>query len=147
MTLYREQIMAAVAGTLAGTVQVGSRIWRSRVEALSRAEAPAIIVSPGVNRTNEPDRTGQLSMCKLDHHLMIAVAVYVRGSIPDQLAAPIEEDVHKKLMADRSLGGLTMDLIYLRTTPEMEMADENSGFMVCEYMATYRTAVEDLGMP
>jgi hypothetical protein len=38
----RERILAHIATvTLPGTVQVGIRIYRSRVQALSRSEAPA----------------------------------------------------------------------------------------------------------
>jgi hypothetical protein len=48
MPSIREQILARIATTvLPGTVQVGGRIYRSRVESYSRSEAPAITVSPG----------------------------------------------------------------------------------------------------
>lgn len=145
MTLLREQILAQIATTLAGTVQVGARIWRSRVEALSRAEAPAIIISPGTNQVSDPERGGRASMCKYDHSLPVGVAVYVRGNPVDQLTAPIEEDVHSRLMADRTLGGLSKDVAYLRTTFEMDDADATAGFAVAEYLVRYRTAVDDLG--
>lgn len=145
MTLLREQILAQIATTLAGTVQVGARIWRSRVEALSRAEAPAIIISPGTNQVSDPERGGRASMCKYDHGLPVGVAVYVRGNPVDQLTAPIEEDVHSRLMADRTLGGLSKDVAYLRTTFEMDDADATAGFAVAEYLVRYRTAVDDLG--
>jgi len=42
----REQILARIVTTLAGTSGVGSRIYRSRVEPLARGESPAIIVEP-----------------------------------------------------------------------------------------------------
>ena len=145
MTLLREQILAHVEGLLAGTVQVSTRIWRSRVEALSRQEAPAIIVSPGANQVREPDRGGRASMCKYDHSLRVGIAVYVRGSPVDQLTAAIEEDAHQRMMADRTFGGLVADVAYLQTTFEMDDADATAGFALCEYLVRYRTAVDDLG--
>ena len=49
MTTKRESILADIAASLAGTVQVGSRIYRSRVEAIARAESPAIVIEPILN--------------------------------------------------------------------------------------------------
>jgi hypothetical protein len=46
VTIKRESILAAITTALAGTVQVGSRIYRSRTEAFARNEAPALIVEP-----------------------------------------------------------------------------------------------------
>ena len=40
----REAILAAIRTALTGTVGVSTRIYRSRVEPMARAESPAIIV-------------------------------------------------------------------------------------------------------
>jgi hypothetical protein len=42
----REAILAAIRTALTNTVGVGTRIYRSRVEPMARAESPAIIVEP-----------------------------------------------------------------------------------------------------
>jgi hypothetical protein len=62
MTLKRESILAAIASTLAGTTQVSSRIYRSRVEAFSRTEAPALLIEPRDDTTSDPP----VSNCNID---------------------------------------------------------------------------------
>ena len=44
MTTKRESILVDIASSLAGTVQVGTRIYRS--QPLSRGESPAIVKEP-----------------------------------------------------------------------------------------------------
>ena len=46
MATKREQILAQIKTNLNGTTGVGDRIYRSRVEALTRSETPAIIIEP-----------------------------------------------------------------------------------------------------
>ena len=140
-TSRREQILAYVATTLATTAGVGGRVYRSRVEAFSRNEAPAIIIEPG------PDRAQTYSICKLDWTLDILVVVHTRGQIADQLADPILLDAHSKLMADRTLGGLAIDIIPTLTDPQRDKADLTSLWQVNSYQVRYRTAVDDLSSP
>lgn len=138
MASRREQILAFFASTLAGTVQVGSRIYRSRAEAFARDEAPAIVIEPAA------DRAQTYSTCKLDWTLDVLVVVYVRGAIPDQLADPIAVDVHGKLMADRSLGGLAVDIVPTTVDYQRDKADLTSLWMVTTYQVRYRTPDSDL---
>lgn len=133
MTSRREQILAHVATVLAGTVDVGGRIYRSRVEAFTRDEAPAIVIERG------PDRAQTYSTCKLDWAMEILVAVHTRGQIPDQLADPIAVDVHARLMADRSLGGLAIDIVPTSDDPQRDKADLTSLWQVMTYQVRYRT--------
>ena len=70
-----------VVTTLAGTTGVGTRIYRSRVEALARAESPAIVVEPISDTAQE-----NTSLPTLDWSLTVRIAVIVRGTAPDQLA-------------------------------------------------------------
>lgn len=134
MPSKREQILTAVAAALAGTVGVGSRIYRSRVEAFARNEAPAIVVEPG------QDRAVPYSICKLDWTLDVLVAVYARGPIPDQLADATIVSLHSKLMADRTLGGLVIDIIPSSVNPQFEAADQPAAWILCTYQVRYRTA-------
>jgi hypothetical protein len=141
MSAIRERILQQIAGTtLAGTPLVGGRIYRSRVEPLSRGEAPAIVVSPGPDRPDIPGSTHE----RTDHRLAVAIAVYVRGAVPDQIADPICAEVHLRMMADRSLGGIATDVIYQGWTPEIEEGDTQAGWMVAEYQVLYRTRVHSL---
>ncbi len=73
MTSKRESILADIASSLAGTVQVGARIYRSRVEPLARGESPAIVVEP-ISDTAEQNT----SLPTLDWSLTVRVSVIVR---------------------------------------------------------------------
>ena len=132
-TSRREQILSYAATALAGTTQVGSRIYRSRVEAFSREEAPAIVIEPGI------DRAVEFSSCKLDWTLELIIAIYTRGQIPDQLADPIVVDVNTRLMTDRSMGGLAIDILPAMMDPQRDKADLTSLWTVLTYKVRYRT--------
>ena len=138
--IKREQIIAAVATALVGTTGVSTRIYRSRAEAFARDEAPAIIIEPAA----DVPRGEPVSTCKIDWTLTVAIIVYTRGAIPDQLAAPIVGSLHSKLMADRTLGGLAMDIFPGTVDPQMEKADQPALWTVCTYNVRYRSSVTDL---
>lgn len=139
MTTKRETILAAVRTALTGTTGVSTRIYRSRVEPLARAESPAIVVEP-VSDTAEQNT----SLPTLDWSLTVRVAVIVRGSIPDQIADPIVESLHSKLMADLTLGGAAMDVRPVSVSFEMVEADQPAGVISCDYLIRYRTANANL---
>lgn len=136
----REQILQRIATTvLPGTVQVGSRIYRSRAQAYSRSEAPAITVSPGEDNPVNAPRTTGASLGRLDQVLPVLIEVYVRGDVPDQLADPIGVDVHARMMADRTLGGLAHDVQPDGWRPEYEQADATAGWIGHKFLIRYRT--------
>jgi hypothetical protein len=139
MTTKRETILAAIRTTLTGTTGVGTRIYRSRVEPMARAESPAIVVEP-VNDTAQQNT----SLPTLDWSLTVRVAVIVRGAIPDQQADPIVEDLHAKLMADLTLGGVAIDVQPQSVSFEMVEADQPAGVISCDYLIRYRTSVANL---
>ena len=141
MTSRREQILSAIAASLAATTGVSGRVYRSRVEAFSRNEAPALIIEPG------PDRAQVYATCKLDWTMDVLVVVHTRGQIPDQLADPIVVDAHTRLMADRTLGGLAIDVIPVLSDPQRDKADLTSLWQVNTYQVRYRTAVTNLSNP
>lgn len=140
MASIREQILFRIANTvLPGTVQVGSRIYRSRVEAYSRSEAPAITVSPGEDSPANAPRTTGASLGRLDQSLPVLIEIYVRGNVPDQLADPIGVDVHARMMADRTLGGLAQDVQPDGWRPQYEPADATVGWIGHKFLILYRT--------
>ena len=139
MTTKRETILTAIRTALTGTTGVSTRIYRSRVEPMARAESPAIVVEP-VNDTAEQNT----SLPTLDWSLTVRVAVIVRGNIPDQLADPIVEDLHSKIMADLTLGGVAMDVRPVAVNFEMVDADQPAGVISCDYLVRYRTANANL---
>ena len=134
----REAILAAVATALVNTAGVSGRVYRSRMEAFARNEAPAIVIEPG------PDRAQTYSTCKLDWTLDVLIAVYARGAIPDQLADPVIVDLHSKLMADRTLGNRVIDIVPTIVDPQLQAGDLPSSWTVCTYQVRYRTLHNDL---
>jgi len=139
MTTKRESILAAIATALAGTVQVGGRIYRSRVEPLARGESPAIVIEPISDNAEQ-----NTSLPTLDWSMTVRVAVIVRGLVPDQLADPIIEDMHSKIMADLTLGGYAIDVQPEGVNFEMLEADQPAGVISCNYLVRYRTSVTNL---
>ena len=135
----REQILAAIRTQLTGTVQVGARIYRSRVEPLARQESPAIVIEPVTDTAQQ-----NTSLPTLDWSLTVRVAVIVRGTVPDQQADPIVEDLHSKLMADLTLGGVAIDVQPQSVSFEMVEADQPAGVISCDYLVRYRTSVTNL---
>lgn len=139
MTTKRESILADIASSLAGTVQVGSRIYRSRVEPLARGESPAIVIEPTGDSAEY-----SLRLDRLDWSLTVRVAIIVRSAVPDQAADPIVESVHSKMMNDLTAGGYALDVEPRSVGFEMVEADQPAGVISMEYLIRYRTTLTDL---
>lgn len=139
MTTRRETILAAVRTALTNTTGVGTRIYRSRVEPMSRGESPAIVIEPVQDQAEQ-----NTSLPTLDWSLTVRISVIVRGAIPDQLADPTVESLHSKLMADLTLGGYAIDVQPQGVTFEMVEADQPAGVISCDYLIRYRTSVTNL---
>ena len=139
MTSKREQILAAIYTALQGTAGVSTRIYRSRVEPMARNETPAIVVEPA-NITYQQNT----SLPKLDSTLRVRVVVIVRANVPDQAADATIVDLHSRIMADLTLGGLAIDVQPTQTTFNIVEADQPAGVISCEYDVLYRTQVDDI---
>lgn len=142
MSTRREQILSAIKAAVLPTAGVGGRVYRSRVEPLARQESPAIVIEPTGDSAEQ-----NTSLPTLDWSLTVRVAVIVRGTVPDQLADPIVADMHSRIMADLSLGGVAIDVQPLGTDFEMMEADQAAGVISCNYLVRYRTSVADLSLP
>jgi hypothetical protein len=139
MTTKRENILAAIKTALTGTTGVGTRIYRSRVEPLSRNESPAIIIEP-VSDTPVQNT----SLPTLDWTLRVRIVVIERGNIPDQAADDTIQSLHSKMMADLTLGGYAIDVEPAQTSFQLLEADQPAGVIFCEFEIRYRTKVADL---
>ena len=139
MTTKRELILSAIATALAGTTGVGTRIYRSRVEPMARAESPAIIIEP---ITDTPAQN--TSLPTLDWTLRVRINVIVRGTTPDSTADEVIESMHSRLMSDLTLGGRAIDVQPAQTTFNFFEADQPAGVVFCEYEVMYRSQVADL---
>ena len=141
MTTKRETILAAIRTALTGTTGVSTRIYRSRVEPLARGESPAIVVEPVSDSAQQ-----NTSLPTLDWSLTVRVAVIVRGDVPDQLADPIVESAHAKIMADLTLGGYAIDVQPQSVSFDLIEADQTAGVIALEYLVRYRTSVTNLSI-
>ena len=139
MTSKREQALAAIYAALQGTAGVGTRVYRSRVEPMARGETPAIVVEPAT--INYEQNT---SLPKLDATLRVRVVVIVRATVPDQAADATIVDLHSRIMADLTLGGVAIDVQPALTSFNIVEADQPAGVISCEYDVLYRTQVADL---
>ena len=140
MATRRETILAAVSTALTGTTGVGARIYRSRVEPMARAESPAIVVEP-LNETAD-----NAVVPKLDWQLTVRVAIIVRGNVPDQVADPIVEDVHRKLLSDAPLLALVVEIVPTQISFDSMEADQPAGVVTMDYSIRYRTQAADLSL-
>jgi hypothetical protein len=139
MATKREQILQAMRTALTGTVGVGTRIYRSRPDPVSRGETPAIIVEPA---KDVPEQN--TSLPTLDWSFVVRVIVLSRAAIADQAADATIESLHAKLVADLTLGGLAIDVQPGPVTFEFVEADSPAAVIVCEYVVRYRTSVASL---
>ncbi len=139
MATKREGILAAIATALEGTTGVSTRIYRSRVEPLSRGESPAIVIEP-VSDTPEQNT----SLPTLDWTFRVRIVVIERATIPDKAADDTIESLHSKIMSDLTLGGKAIDVEPATTSFQLLEADEPAGVIFCEYDIRYRTQVDDL---
>ena len=140
MASKREQIIAALKTTLAGTTGVSTRIYRSRVEPITNGESPAIVIEPV---TDEPSINSS-SYLKIDWTLRIRIVVIVRGTIPDSVADPTVESLFAKVLTDPTVGGLAKDIRPATQTFEILEADTPAGLITCEFEIDYRTGYNSL---
>jgi hypothetical protein len=134
----RETILARVAAVLAGTTGVGTRIYRSRVEALSRAETPALLIEP------TGDVPTQDTVATISWNLSFRVSVVVRGNVPDQQADAAASDAYYRIMADTTLDGLVTDLLPSGIEFQMLDADQPVGITSLSFSASYRTTLNSM---
>jgi len=140
MATKRERILAALKTNLTNTVGVGTRIYRSRPEAFSKAETPAIVLEP---ISDTPQDTSSFNN-SVTWEFRIRISVIVRGAVPDNVADPTIESLHTKILTDPTVGGLTIDIRPSTTSFEVLEADEPAGIISCEFDIEYRTLYNSL---
>lgn len=139
MTTKRERILRTIQDKLALTYGVEGRVYRSRVTAVQRAESPAIVIE-AISDTP----TQNTSLPTLDWRMRVRVSVIVRGDMPDELADPIIENMHSRMVADLTLGGYAIDVQPDEVTFNMFDSDQPAGVIFNDYIIQYRTSVASL---
>lgn len=139
MTTKRERILRTIQDKLALTYGVDGRVYRSRVTAVQRAESPAIVIE-AISDTPAQNT----SLPTLDWRMRVRVSVIVRGETPDELADPIIENMHARMVADLTLGGYAIDVQPDEVTFNMFDSDQPAGVIFNDYIVQYRTSVASL---
>ena len=140
MASKREQILAKIKTNLTGTTGVGTRIYRSRVEPMTRAESPSLVVE---FTTDEPT-INSATYLKIDWTLRVRIVVIIRGTIPDSVGDPTVESLFSKVLTDPTVGGLAKDIRPATQTFEVLEADTPAGLITCEFEIDYRTSYNSL---
>ena len=140
MESKREQILAALKTKLIGTTGVAKRIYRSRPEAFSRAETPAIILEPISDTALDTNSIYE----KITWEFRVRVTVIVRGTIPDKVADPTNVSLYNKLMTDPTIGGLAIDIKPSQTSFEIVESDQPTGIISNEFDIEYRSSYNNL---
>ncbi len=138
----RESILQALKSKLVSVTGVpNADVYRSRVVPFTRARVPAIVIEP-VQDTPDINATPGL----IDWALTFRVDVIVRGDVPDQVADPIVESVHSKIMSDTGLAGLSMDILPGQTSYELIESDKPTGIISMIFVVKYRTDTQSIGV-
>ena len=140
MASKREQILAALKTKLTGTTGVAKRIYRSRPEAFSRAETPAIILEPISDTALDTNSIYE----KITWEFRVRVTVIVRGTIPDKVADATNVSLYNKLMTDPTIGGLAIDIKPSQTSFEIVESDQPTGIISNEFDIEYRSFYNNL---
>ena len=140
MASKREQILAKIKTNLTGTTGVGTRIYRSRVEPMTREESPSLVIE---FVTDEPT-VNSATYLKIDWTLRVRIVVIVRGTIPDNVGDPTVESLFTKVLNDPTVGGLAKDIRPATQTFEVLDADQPAGLITCEFEIDYRTSYNSL---
>lgn len=136
MATKREQIITALKTSLES---IGSTpVFRSRPEPVSRGKTPAITIEGG------KDVAGSTVIQKTDWAFLVHISVITRGDIPDQIADPIIESIHNKIMEDQTIGGLAMNVEPVEYDPMILEADKPAGIFANTFLVSYRTNEKDL---
>ena len=131
------QILQAYESALAGTVNVGPRIFFDRPEAASRGELPALSILPDSEADEILTTTETLTSS-----LSFNVDILVSGSPLSVIADPILVDMHSKLMA-ADLNALKVISLY--PTGRQWVREEGEVHALrCGYTVKHRTLLTDL---
>ena len=138
MSSNRELIVARMSAALSGMLPNAIPVYRSREQAFSRDELPAIVVKPGDEETIAISEL--MEMSRLNVHLEIIV----RGDVWDSLADPIIIAAHALLLGDLPLATFCSKI--RRTTAKWEPheADQTAGVLTQTYHVQYRSQTNQL---
>ena len=134
----REQIIEAIKLALVNQTTAMDRVFRSREEAITREETPAIIVRPDV----EDDDT--FSDVIVRNTLTVQVAIMTRGLVPDSLADSVAVAAHRIIVTDLNLASLVVKVRKTGSKWDFDEADSTAGTLLMMYQVTYLSKANDI---
>lgn len=134
MPTIREQILAYLPVFLEAGVGAGVKVERARKRAIEADEALFVNIVPGADPRQE---TGGVDFT--DRVLTVDFQIHARGDQPDSLADPVVDALHSKLVSDRTLGGLALDLVAGDNEYEWDEAEADLCVVHQRYEILYRT--------
>lgn len=132
----RELILARLKTNLDAIT--GATCYRSRVEPLTRAETPAIILEPVT------DQPAEVFPTVLQWMLRVRVTVIVRADTPDNASDVYSQQVHNLIMSDPSLNGYALDIDPDRVEFSLVEADVPLGIISMDFLIRYRSGRTNL---
>jgi hypothetical protein len=130
----RETILQAIVTLLAG-IPGSTGVYRSREEAMTREESPAVIVRP------DGEEVAENTIGFIDARLTVVVEVYARGAAPDSVADPVVEVAFARMMAPATPAALhpdVVDIIEEGTSFDAEGADLDAGITSMRFVVWHR---------
>lgn len=117
----------------------GVTMHRDIVRAIDRAEQLALVVEQGDEPAPQAEFVGTR-----ERLVEIKVSVVAKGSAPYSLADAPLVAAHNLIMADRSLGGLALDIDEGPTNRQRDALEREVGVITKTYTVAYRTASDSL---
>lgn len=141
MQSIREQIIQVMVTKLTPVAALqGASIRRQPTIPTDRAQSPALLIFPEaetVRRVN--DRTERELEIKL-----VALSFGTATEAPEPIADRLITAAHAALLADVTLGGLTLGIREIDCDWQQDDADMEAAAIPARYQITYRTLVSDL---
>lgn len=139
MATKRKQILAALKTLLESGTPVAANIERERARPWDADIALAINIVPDADPQVE---TGGYS--HTDRQLSVDFQITARGDQPTDQADATVEALHNRLMSDRTLGGLAIDIQAGDNDFEWDDADRDYCVVHQRYRVHYRTSETNL---
>lgn len=131
-----EQILEAIAVKLAAIP--GATTFRSRAAAVALPEGIAIIIKP------KEELVAYLANPVAKREFMVEIEIIARGDVPEQVADPVRVAMHAALMADPTLGGLSLRIVEQDTIWTVEEADQTAMSAISRYKIIFLTPTATL---
>lgn len=140
MAHVRNQIRDAVVTLLTGLSTTGAEVYPGRTRPLPAGHAPTLLVYAVSERAQIHAQGGGAGAIQIrDLTLAIEGRVTMAG-VPDDTLDTIAAEVETAMVADPSLGGLTVEVTLISTRIDTQSPGESqAGEVRLEYRVVYRT--------